>query len=503
MTNQSPWCPAATNGTTEGIDVKPRLTVHFCLPVVGFLLGIVVIFVSSARATGTDAEYFTSALTGKFPPFSFYDANGELTGFDIDVSHQIARRIGRKPKIVTTEWDGILAGLLAGKYDAIIGSMAVTPQRAEKVAFSEPYYHSGAQLFVHRENPQQIYSIDECGGKRIAVVLGETYQHYLESHYPGIEVVTLKSTAEIFELLQKHRIAGFVSDRLVGTWQIKQARRPFVPVGPMLYEEDIAIPVRPEATELLAKIDHALESMRSDGTLDRIHDKYFSLGASGEGLQTGAMSGAVIAKKLLGGFAVTLMVAAASILIGFVLAVPCGLLLIHKQGMLLIPHLIIRTVVDFLRGTPVLIQLLFVWMGLGLTPYPAAILTLGINATAYMAEVIRAGLMSVDPGQARAAQALGLTKRQRFVYVIWPQAFRIAIPPLMNSVVALTKDTALIAIISIPEVIRQAQSIISVTFNPGKYYFITAVLFFAVTFPLMKFAGRLEARIKRKGFTHD
>nr|MBC8378890.1 ABC transporter substrate-binding protein/permease [Planctomycetota bacterium] len=292
-------------------------------------------------------------------------------------------------------------------------------------------------------------------------------------------------------------------DRLVGTWQIKQARRPFVPVGPMLYEEDIAIPVRPEATELLAKIDHALESMRSDGTLDRIHDKYFSLGASGEGLQTGAMSGAVIAKKLLGGFAVTLMVAAASILIGFVLAVPCGLLLIHKQGMLLIPHLIIRTVVDFLRGTPVLIQLLFVWMGLGLTPYPAAILTLGINATAYMAEVIRAGLMSVDPGQARAAQALGLTKRQRFVYVIWPQAFRIAIPPLMNSVVALTKDTALIAIISIPEVIRQAQSIISVTFNPGKYYFITAVLFFAVTFPLMKFAGRLEARIKRKGFTHD
>lgn len=503
MTSRSRWCRPVTNGIIEEPDMKSRLTFYLCLPAIGFLLALGVLLGSSARAADAEAKSFTSALTGKFPPFSFYDANGELAGFDVDVSRQIARRIGRKPKIVTTEWDGILAGLLAGKYDAIIGSMAITPQRAEKVAFSEPYYHSGAQLFVHRDNPQQIYNIDECGGKRIAVVLGETYQHYLESHYPGIEVVTLKSTAEIFELLQKHRIAGFVSDRLVGTWQIKQARRPFVPVGPMLYEEDIAIPVRPEATALLAQINRALKSMRSDGTLQRIHNKYFSLGTSGQALQTGAMSGAVVAKKLLGGFAVTLMVAAASILIGFMLAVPCGLLLTHKQGILLIPHLITRTVVDFLRGTPVLIQLLFVWMGLGLTPYPAAILTLGINAMAYMAEVIRAGLMSVDPGQARAAQALGLTKRQRFVYVIWPQAFRVAIPPLMNSVVALTKDTALIAIISIPEVIRQAQSIISVTFNPGKYYFMTAVLFFAVTFPLMKLAGRLEAQIKRKGFTHD
>ena len=470
---------------------------------VGLCLLVTALFSGSAVGAESQQEVFTSALTGKFPPFSFYDANGQLAGFDVDVSREIARRMGRRSEIITTEWDGILAGLLAGKYDAIIGSMAITPQRAESVAFSTPYYHSGAQLFVHRENPQRIYSIEECAGKRIAVVLGETYQHYLESNYPDIKVVTLKSTAEIFELLQSHRIAGFVTDRLVGAWQIKQAKRPFVPVGPMLYEEDIAIPVRPDETELLAQINAALESMQADGTLDRIHDKYFGLGRTDENLQNGRMSTSVIARKLLAGFAVTLAVAGASILIGFVLAVPCGLLLIHKKGLMLIPHLMARTVVDFLRGTPVLIQLLFVWMGLGLSPYVAAILTLGINAMAYMAEVIRAGLMSVDPGQGRAAQALGLTRWQRFRHVIWPQAFRIAIPPLMNSVVALTKDTALISIISIPEVIRQAQSIISVTFDPGKYYFITAVLFFAVTFPLMKLAGRLEAAIKRKGFTHD
>jgi len=211
----------------------------------------------------------------------------------------------------------------------------------------------------------------------------------------------------------------------------------------------------------------------------------------------------VAAKKLLKGFGVTMGIAAASIFLGFVLAIPCGLLLTCRKGLCYIPNRMARSVVDFLRGTPVLIQLLFVWMGLGLNPFVAAVLTLGVNAMAYMSEDVRAGLMSVDPGQGRAARALGLSRVQQFRYVVWPQAFRIAIPPLMNSVIALIKDTALVAVISIPEVIREAQSIISVTFEPGKYYMIAAVMFFVVTFPLMKYSGLMEQRIKQKGYAHD
>jgi len=411
----------------------------------------------------TSPEEFTTALTGKYPPFSYYNAKGELTGFDVDISREIAGRIGQPSRIVVTEWDGILAGLLAQKYDAIIGSMAITDQRREKVNFSEPYYHSGAQLFVHRDNPNKVYAIEECDNLRIAVVLGETYQYYLERNYPEIEVVTFKSTIEIFE-------------------------------------EQIAIPVRRQDETLLAKINEALCEMHSDGTIKNIHDRYFG---SAESKKISAMKTSVIAAKLLKGFGITLIIAASAIIIGFVLAVPCGVLLTHKKGLLLLPHLLVRTIVDFLRGTPVLIQLLFVWMGLGLRPFPAAILTLGINAMAYMAEVIRAGLISVDTGQSLAGQALGLSGLQRFSYIVWPQAFRIAIPPLMNSVVALIKDTALIAIISIPEIIRETQSVISVTFEPRKYYFLAALMFFVVTIPLMKLSGWLERRIKRKGYAND
>ena len=447
-------------------------------------------------------EEFVTALTGKFPPFSYYDNQGNLAGFDVDVSREIAQRINRKSQIIATEWDGILAGLLAEKYDAIIGSMAITPVRQQSVDFSAPYYHSGAQLFVHRDNPNKVYSISECNGLRIAVVLGETYQHFLEEKFPEVEVVTLKSGAEIFAMMEQKRITGFVTDRLVGAWQVKEAGRSFVPVGEMLYKERIGIPVRKDRPELLGQINQALAAMEDDGTMQGIHQRYFGLEKTSSS-ELGTMQTSVIAIKLLKGFAVSLGIAFAAILLGFALAIPCGLLLTFRRGSLKPIHFLVRAFVDFIRGTPVLIQLLFVWLGLGLSPFPAAILTLGISAMAYMAEVIRAGLMSVDPGQDLGARALGLSPVDRFRFVVWPQAFRIAIPPLMNCVVSLIKDTALVSIISIPELIREAQSIISVTFEPGLYYLIAGLMFFAVTFPLMKFSDRVEQSIKAKGFSHD
>lgn len=457
------------------------------------------IFPTSAFA---DDDEFVVALTGKFPPFSYYDSNGELTGFDYDVSQEIAKRLGKKCKIITTEWDGILAGLLADKYDAIISSMAITPERAKMVNFSKPYYNSGAQLYIHRENPNMVYSINECSGHKVAAVLGETYQQYLENKYPEIELATFKSTIEIFEMLDQKRITGFVTDRLVGAWQIKKANRPFVPIGEMLYTESIGIPVKKDTPELLKLINAAITDMKLDGTLNKIHEKYFSINSPVSKV-TDEMSFKTKATKLLKGFGVTLGIAVTSILIGFVLAIPTGLLLIPRQGAWWIPHKVVRLFVDFIRGTPVLIQLLFIWLGLGFSPFPAAIITLGVCAMAYMAEAVRSGLISVDYGQDIAAKALGLSAIDRFRFIIWPQAFRVALPSLMNSVVALIKDTALISIISIPELIREAQAIISVTFEPQKYYLIAAAMFFIITFPLMKYAGRLEKSIHEKGYKND
>ncbi|HPQ40218.1 MAG TPA: ABC transporter substrate-binding protein/permease, partial [bacterium] len=427
------------------------------------------------------------ALTGKYPPFSMYNADGELVGFDVDVSREIARRLDRELDIIATEWDGILPGLLAGKYDAIIGSMAITEERRKQVNFSTPYYESGAQLFIHQDLADEIGNIEDCTDRRVGVVLGETFERFLVTNFPDIETITYKSTVDIFQDVENGRLAGFISDRLLGAYQIRQENKPFVPAGGLLYRERMGIPVTRENEAMLARINEALESARSDGTLDRFFKKWFGIagpagkpsrkaGAAatagtatatapaadpskttdsppvGERRETRMKTGTIV--KMLGfGFALTLFIAVLSIVLGFVIAVPEGLLLNRSD---LPGYFILRTFNDFIRGTPVLIQLFFVYFGIAgwlaatfqiqISAVAAAIFTLAINASAYMAEVVRSGLMAVDPGQKEAARALGLTKRQTFFAIVWPQAFRIALPPLMNSVVALIKDTALVSV---------------------------------------------------------
>ncbi len=220
------------------------------------------------------------------------------------------------------------------------------------------------------------------------------------------------------------------------------------------------------------------------------------------GRQDSGIAPATVAKMLAKGFAYTMVIAVGSIGIGFLLSIPAGVILNTGGGLV---YFIVRSVVDFLRGTPVMVQLFFVFAflwdsGIPVMPVTAAVLTLSINAMAYMAEVVRSGLMSVDPGQRLAGRALGLSRFQIFRKIVWPQAFRIAIPPLVNSVVALVKDTALVSIIGVAEVVQAAQTLQSITYNPSKYYFIVAVMFFCVTFPLMKLAAMLERRIRERGF---
>ena len=105
------------------------------------------------------------ALTGQYPPFNFVDKNNNLAGFDVEIGKEIAKRIGVKGVPITIAWDGIIAGLLAKKYELICGSMAITPKRLKSIDFSDPYYRSGAQLFVGKNST--INSVNDLKGKKI------------------------------------------------------------------------------------------------------------------------------------------------------------------------------------------------------------------------------------------------------------------------------------------------------------------------------------------------
>jgi ABC-type amino acid transport substrate-binding protein len=247
---------------------------------------MVILIALAAGLVGCDSKddsKLTVALTGKYPPFSTYDRSGNLIGVDVDVARAVAEHMGREVKFMPTAWAGILPGLKAGRYDAIIGSMAITPSRAEEVNFSQPYYLSGAQLFVHEKHADAVKSIEDAKGMTLGVTKGETYEHFLARDYPDINVRALNGAAEIFTQVENGSLDGFVIDRIVGSLQIKKHDKPFVRVGPILYPEKMAIPVRKDRPELLKEINQALDRMKESGQLQEILDTWLGEGVAKTG----------------------------------------------------------------------------------------------------------------------------------------------------------------------------------------------------------------------------
>jgi polar amino acid transport system permease protein len=186
---------------------------------------------------------------------------------------------------------------------------------------------------------------------------------------------------------------------------------------------------------------------------------------------------------------------AAAIGIGFLLALGRGSRLRAVRGFVLFYSWLFR-------ATPTLLQLIFVWYALPqiwpvfagswFTPFEAAFVTLALNEAAYMSEIIRAGLLSVDPGQELAGRALGLTPRQILRRVVVPQAIRIIIPPTGNEFITLLKLTSLASVISLHELLTASQELAAVDFRYPESYLAALVYYLAIVSVLMVAQGRLE-----------
>ena len=178
-------------------------------------------------------------------------------------------------KPVITPWSGILSGLRSGNYDAIIGSMGITEERAAVVDFSLPYYYSGGQLFVRKGSP--IRGIEDVTEDTvIGVNLGTTYHEHAEKYTKQVRTYEADITA-LRDLETTTNLDAVITDRLVGVMAIEETGFELEMVGDLIYEEAMAIPVRQGNHELLDKINEALRAIREDGTYDRISQKYFGM----------------------------------------------------------------------------------------------------------------------------------------------------------------------------------------------------------------------------------
>lgn len=206
---------------------------------------------------------------------------------------------------------------------------------------------------------------------------------------------------------------------------------------------------------------------------------------------------------LLQGATVTLMLTAFSASIGLVLGT---LFAIARLSAFRPLRITARAYVDFMRGTPLLVQIFMIYFGipalsnnLGIdfrfNQFWAAVAALSLNAAAYLAEVIRAGIQSMDQGQWEAAEAMGMGQLQTMQYIIFPQAFRRMIPPLGNEFITLLKDTSLVAVIGYQEMFRNGQLIVANTYRAFEIYFAVAVLYLVLTLASAQVFVWLEHRL--------
>lgn len=204
---------------------------------------------------------------------------------------------------------------------------------------------------------------------------------------------------------------------------------------------------------------------------------------------------------LLLGAAITVKFALWSMLFGLMIGVVAALMGIGKRRWL--QH-IARAYVSIMRGTPLLVQIFVVYyglpsVGLSLDPTPAGILTLSLNVGAYLSESMRGAILGIPQGQWLAAYSLGLTHRQTLRYVVGAQALRLAVPSLGNSLISLIKDTSLVSVITVTELLRSAQEVIAATYQPLPLYLAAAAIYWVLSTGLAWVQRRVEQHLALPG----
>jgi polar amino acid transport system substrate-binding protein len=227
---------------------------------------------NGSNEKGTNKETFSFAMSGVYPPLNF-KKDGKLTGFDVEIGTEIANRLGLEAKPVTNPWETIIQGLKADKYDAIIGSMTATPERDKQVDFTNPYYLSGAQIFVAEGN-SEIQSKDDLAGKTIGVIQASTWKDMAEElsdqvkGYPG-DVNALQD-------LVAGRVDAVITDKIVGLNAKNEKGLKIEAIGELLNEDRVSVAVQEGNTELAEDINNAIQSMIDDGTYEKISMKWFN-----------------------------------------------------------------------------------------------------------------------------------------------------------------------------------------------------------------------------------
>ncbi|MFC7495191.1 MULTISPECIES: ABC transporter substrate-binding protein/permease [unclassified Nocardioides] len=464
-----------------------------------------------ASADADEERVVRVGTEGVYPPFTYRDPEtNELTGFDIEVMEAIGEEAGWDVRFVEAPFDSLFPALDSERIDVIANQVTINPEREARYLFSTPYTYSKG-VIVTAADTDDITTLDDLEGRKTAQTSSSNWADVARD--AGADVQYVQDFAPGVELLIQGRVDAIVNDNIAvldylattGTDEVKIAGD----AGDEVLEQALAF--RQSDPQLQQEADAAIQALTDDGTLAEISDEYFGADVTVEGgseevdveasdsRTTWEVVKDTAWPMFVGLVKGNIPLTIASFAIGLVLAVAAALARLSSIRVL---DWIARGYISIIRGTPLLVQLFIVFYGLpeigiDLDPYPAAITALSLNVGGYAAEVVRAAILSVPRGQYEAATVIGMDYWQSMRRIVLPQAARIAVPPLSNTLLSLIKDTALASLVLVPELFREAQTTAGLTTEFLPLFIMAAVYFWVVCYLVSLAQGPLERRLSR------
>lgn len=464
-----------------------------------FILILLILFATGCNKNRGKLVLVTEA---GFAPYEYY-SGGEIVGVDISIGREIAKDLGKKLVVKDVAFDSIISEVKTGKSDFGAAGISYTEERAKEVDFTINYAES-RQVIVVKKN-SNITGPSNLSGK-VAVQLGTTADSYLSENYSNkLVLIREKKFLAAIEDLKVGKVDAVVMDELPAS---KLITKDMKILKDAVVTDYYGMVVNKNNKELLETINKTIKKLKKEGKIDNlllkhmgIEDKNYS-GIYGKIYQTLIKDSRY--KFILTGITNTLLIAIGALVIGIIFGLLIALIRNYHDmtGKLKILNFISKLYVSIIRGTPSILQLMIlyyvVFASSNTNILLVGIISFGINSSAYVAEIIRGGLASVDKGQIEAGSALSLNYFQIMRYVVIPQGMKNALPSLGNEFITLVKETSVGAYIGIVELTKASDIIASRTYD---YFFpliIIALIYLLITSVLSKIVSKLEVKLNAK-----
>lgn len=435
-------------------------------------------------------------LSADYAPMEFeHTVNGktEYAGVDIDLAKKIAKDNNLKLKIVNMSFDSLLGALKTGKIDIIISGMTSTPERKKQVDFSDSYMMTKNIMLVKKDKVNEYKDIKDFNNKKVGAQKGTEQEKIAQTEIENASITSLSRLPDVILALKSGKVEGAVVEKPVAEAYLKQ--NPKLGISNVKFneeEKDTVIAVPKDSPKLLSQVNKTIKEVKDKGLID----KYMTNAANAMNDDSGFIS--KYGSFFLKGIKITILISLIGVALGSILGAFVALMKLSKIKII---SWIASIYIEILRGTPMLVQVFIVFfgitaaLGLDISALVCGTIALIINSSAYIAEIIRAGINAVDKGQMEAARSLGLNYRQTMKSVIMPQAIKNILPALGNEFVTLIKESSIVSTIGVGEIMFNAQVVQGISFDPFTPLLVAATLYFVLTFVLTRIMNMIEGRL--------